>query len=125
MLKPASLLLYLQTLVLFFVIGATFAAISGKAQGQGLAGGAIIISYGILLAVVAFLVSLFVAWNATVKTIIRLNKLLFAFVLFFALTIFYRYCDFHDNENTSKEIEDTLYKSVAFPAVQYEKHPGK
>lgn len=118
MLKPASLLLYLQALILFFTIGATFAAYSGKAEGQGLAGGAIIISYGILLAAIAFLVSLFVAWNAPVKTIIRLNKLLFAFELFFTLTIIYRYCDFYDNGNTSNEKEETLYKSVAFSVVQ-------
>ena len=57
--KPASLLLYFLTILSFFLAGFLYAALTGAGKGQGLAGGAIVLGYGVLSAGVAFVISIF------------------------------------------------------------------
>ena len=57
--KPARLAFYLLMLVGFFFLGLYFAALIDAGKGQGLAGGAIVLGYGILFGGVAFLASFF------------------------------------------------------------------
>ena len=74
--KPACLFLYLLTIIVFFFIGTFYVGISGAAKNQGLAGGAIVLWYGLNYAFFAFLASLFLAYHASPGTIVRVNKIL-------------------------------------------------
>ncbi len=87
MFKPTSLLLYLLAIIVFFFLGAFFAGITDAGEGQGLAGGAIVVWYGLNFAFFAFLLSLIIAYRASQKFIVRLNKIL-SIVFLFVLVIF-------------------------------------
>ncbi|MEO9512166.1 MAG: hypothetical protein ABJN84_18135 [Flavobacteriaceae bacterium] len=76
MLKPYSLLLYLLALIAFFFVGLTYAGLVGAGKNQGLAGGAIVFGYGIVIAAIGLLVALFLAKRASRKTIIKSNVVL-------------------------------------------------
>ena len=89
--KPASLLLYMLSLSVFFLMGASYAGISGAAEGQGLAGGAIVFGYGVVFGALSFVAAIFMAYYAKKKTVIIANRVL-AIVLALALGVFiYRF----------------------------------
>jgi len=76
MLKPYSFLLYLLALVTFFFVGISFAGIVGAAKNQGLAGGAILLGYGMLSALIGLIISIFISYKSPKPLIIRLNVVL-------------------------------------------------
>ncbi|MEW4925556.1 hypothetical protein [Algibacter sp. 2305UL17-15] len=73
MLKGYSFLLYFLMLIASFFAGLTYAGIVGAGKNQGLAGGAIVLGYGVMGAVIGLVVSLIVANKAKRKIIIWLN----------------------------------------------------
>ncbi|RMG24155.1 MAG: hypothetical protein D6730_13100 [Bacteroidetes bacterium] len=75
-LKPYSLLLYLLALIAAFLVGVSYAGIVDAGKGQGLAGGAIVLGYGVVAAAIGLLLALLLAYKAKRKTIFRLNILL-------------------------------------------------
>jgi len=85
--RPAALLFYLLSLLVFFIIGIIVAGLSGAAENQGLAGGAIVVFYGIVSALLAFVVSLFLAYRAKFQFVVLSNKILF--ILLLCLVIFF------------------------------------
>ena len=86
--KSASWLLYLLSLLCFFIGGLNYAAISGAAEGQGLAGGAIVLGYGIMFALVGLFASILAIYLLERPTIIRINKILTVLIVLMVLLVF-------------------------------------
>jgi hypothetical protein len=76
MLKPYSFLLYFLAILTFFFVGLTYAGIIEAGKNQGLAGGAIVLGYGVMGAFFGFLMALFLANKTNRKIIFRLNIIL-------------------------------------------------
>jgi len=89
--RPASLLFYFLVFLCFFVFGTTFAVLIDAAKGQGLAGSAIVLGYGVMFGFFAILASFFLVYYLPVKSIIRLNKIFSALLLLLILIITIRY----------------------------------
>ncbi|MEZ4847277.1 MAG: hypothetical protein R3B93_01315 [Bacteroidia bacterium] len=89
MIKPYSLLLYLLAFLFFFFVGLSYAGLIEAGKGQMLAGGAIVLGYGVMGAFIGFCISLVVAYKVDRKWIIRLNAMmavgLVAFWAFYAI----------------------------------------
>lgn len=71
--RPACLLLYFLTLVAFFFGGMTMAALTGAAKNQGLAGGAIVLFYGVIAAGLAFVFALILCYSISDKAVKIIN----------------------------------------------------
>lgn len=100
--KPACLLFYLLMILVFFFFGVYFAVITGAADGQGLAAGAIVIGYGVFTAFVALLVSFFIAYSASPNTIVRLNQGLAIILLVFISITAYRTITREDSQRSTQ-----------------------
>ncbi|MEZ5059139.1 MAG: phage holin family protein [Saprospiraceae bacterium] len=86
-LKPASFLFYLLALLDFFLLGLFLAGITGAGEGQGLAGGAIVLFYGIIGAGLALVVAIYLAIVTNLNFIKTANKILGAlFIVLAALS---------------------------------------
>ncbi|SHM36407.1 hypothetical protein SAMN04488057_101215 [Cyclobacterium lianum] len=89
--KPASLLFNLLCLLVFFLTGIFYAGWIGAGEGQGLAAGAIVLSWGVTFALVAFLGSFFLTYHLVHKKIIVVNWIFFALLLLAYGISHYRY----------------------------------
>ena len=89
--KPGSLLFNVLTLIVFFFIGVYVAGAVGAGEGQMLAGGAIVLMWGVMFAGVAFVASFFVTGYAPHKTVVRLNWLMLVALLILYGITHYRY----------------------------------
>lgn len=74
--KVHCLLLYLLAFLFFTVVGAGATALSGAADNQGLAGGAIVLFYGLITGFVAFVLSILFVKHGSRKQIIMVNLVL-------------------------------------------------
>lgn len=88
--KPASLLMYLLVFLIFFIVGMTFAGVAEVAKGQGLAGGAVVVFYGFYTAIIALVISLFIAHKTSEDTIIKINKIFGILLLIAVCMVIYR-----------------------------------
>ena len=79
--KPASLLFNFLCLGVFFIIGLYYAGWIEAGKNQGLAGGAIVLGWGILFAVIAFVFSFFLTTRVPHKKVITANWVLFLLLL--------------------------------------------
>lgn len=79
--KPASLLFNLLSLLVFFIVGMYFAGWTEAGINQGLAGGAIVLGWGLLFGVIAFIASFFATHHLAHKRIVVSNWVLFAALL--------------------------------------------
>lgn len=104
--KPYKLLLYIQSLLVFFVLGAAFAGYSGVADDQGLAGGAIVFGYGVMIACGAFILSLFAASQLSRNRIIRINQILGVVLIILTIWVYWRI-----STNQARQQEDPPYNS--------------
>ncbi|PVW15731.1 hypothetical protein DDV96_05540 [Marixanthomonas spongiae] len=78
-------------LLTFFFVGLYYAGWIDAGKGQGLAGGAIVLGYGVLFGGIAFIASFFIAFYSKLKLIIRFNwVLLLLLVIAYGIT-HYRY----------------------------------
>ena len=113
LIKPASLLFYFQTILVFFFVGVSYSGLTHAAKGQGLAGGAIVVGYGVMFAFIAFIVSIIVVYNVKVQIIVITNRIL-AIVLIIAIGIItYRFINQQQNDKPAKEYP----KKTTSPAV--------
>ena len=80
LIKGSSFLFYFLMIIVFFFVGVTWVIITGAAEGQGLAAGAIVIGNGVIFGFVALVAALVIAHYATTAFIKRANVVL-AFVL--------------------------------------------
>lgn len=84
--KPYAIVLYLFSFMVFFMAGMLYTGITGAAEGQGLAGGAIVFMNGLSFAVAAFIVAVF-AVNYAAPGSVRITNIILLVV--FAGLIFY------------------------------------
>lgn len=113
--SPASLLLYLLSFIVFFLLGATFVNISGVAKNQGLASGAIVVGYALMFSIAAVAVALFTAWKMERKIIARINWVLT--VLLIAL-VAYTYFNVQ-RRNAERAAMSSVYENVAPVPVHF------
>ncbi|NJX14240.1 hypothetical protein [Tamlana crocina] len=73
MLKGYSFLFYFLMLVFSFFVGLSYAGLVGAGKNQGLAGGAIVLGYGVVAMFLGLLVALLVAYKFQRKLVFRLN----------------------------------------------------
>lgn len=83
LLKLYSFLLYILALIASFFIGITIAGIVEAGKNQGLAGGAIVLGYGVIAAFIGLIISLIVAHKTNRKVIFSLNIILALSILSF------------------------------------------
>lgn len=88
--RRAALLFYLLCILVFFFAGVYYAGITGKAEGQGLAAGAIVIGNGLIFSFVALIAGLFFVFYRSdlIKTA---NRVLFAALVLFVLITTWRF----------------------------------
>ncbi len=88
--KPASLILYFLAFVVFTIGGMVFAARTGAAEGQGLAGGAIVLFNGLIGGLIGLFLSFFLARSENRSLVIRVNRVLFAMLVLIWVFFFIR-----------------------------------
>ncbi|WP_416440872.1 hypothetical protein ACH3O9_12380 [Leeuwenhoekiella sp. A16] len=88
LLKPSSILLYVLSSTVLLMMGMAYAGITGAADGQGLAGGAIILVYGIIFSIAGLISSVLTAYYFSNAVVVRLNWIA-AFLLFLFITILF------------------------------------
>ncbi|MEZ4858694.1 MAG: hypothetical protein R2781_07775 [Flavobacteriaceae bacterium] len=79
--RPASLLFNILCLLVFFIMGIYFAGLIDAGKNQGLAGGAIVLGWGVLFAGIAFIISFFITYKVEHRKIVIANWILFALLL--------------------------------------------
>ncbi|MGB1206358.1 MAG: hypothetical protein ACPG5B_11960 [Chitinophagales bacterium] len=91
--KLSNIAFYLLMLTVFFFVGLYFAAFIEAGKDQMLAGGAIVLGWGVLFAGIAFIASFFIAYYVEESIIKRINwVLLVLLILFYGIT-HYRYLE--------------------------------
>ncbi len=83
MLKLYGFLMYFLAIVAFFFVGVTYAGIVEAGKGQMLAGGAIVLGYGVMGSFLGLCLALFLAYSLKRKTIIRINIILLVSIISF------------------------------------------
>ncbi len=73
MLKGYSFLFYFLMLVFSFFVGLSYAGLVGAGKNQGLAGGAIVLGYGVVGIFVGLLVALLVAYKFEREVVFKIN----------------------------------------------------
>lgn len=89
-LRLSSFLLYLLAILCFFFSGAMIAGFAGAGENQGLAGGAIVLMYGVISAGVGFVLALVLIGMLETNRIVLINKILAGVLLVFAAFVAYR-----------------------------------
>jgi len=115
--EPVSLLFYFFMIVVFFFAGVYYAGITGAAEGQGLAGGAIVLGYGVIAAFIALLVSIIMAYSVQRDLIVQANKILGIIILIFIIITAYRIITIERSETGSESLSHQITKEPAAPAV--------
>ncbi len=106
MLKPYSFLLYLLAFITFFFVGLSYAGIVEAGKNQGLAGGAIVVGYGVISAVIGLIIALFVSYKASRKFIFSLNVILALCIVGFYAYFHIRFLETQkDKEQENQEIQ--------------------
>lgn len=110
--SSASILLYLLSFIVFFLAGATYTAISGAAQNQGLAGGGIVFVYGIIASAIGITAALFIAYRAERRTVVKANWILTALLLVLVAITYYR------SQQRQAEVSVEIQQAIATPTLQ-------
>ena len=108
--NPASLLFYFLVVIVFFFIGLFFAKLVGAGKEQMLAGGAIVLFYGLVSAGIAFSLALFVAYTVKHHRLIKFNKVLGVLFLVLILLTAYKVIT---REKKEDPVKDTPKKTTA------------
>ncbi|PZX55840.1 hypothetical protein [Algoriphagus chordae] len=80
-LKPSSIACYILLFIVFFIIGAATAGLSGVAKNQGLAGGAIVLEYGIMASFGGLALAIFLISKTSTSNIKKANWVILLIVL--------------------------------------------
>lgn len=99
-LKPARIAFYFLMLLVFFALGLYFAQYIEAGKGQGLAGGAIVLAYGVVFGGIAFVASFFLANIIPHKTLKRSNWILLMLLL---AAWGYKWYEFQERDRLQKE----------------------
>lgn len=111
--KLSSLFLYLISFVSFFFVGASVAGVLGLAEGQGLAGGAIILGYGLLGSVTAVVIAIFMVNLCSSKVIVWTNV---ALTCVTAILVIYFTLNYQNRERERESNQEPKQQSTTAPA---------
>ncbi|KAA3612503.1 MAG: hypothetical protein D8M58_20275 [Calditrichaeota bacterium] len=89
--NTSHILFYLLSALIFFFLGMVFAGITGAGKNQGLAGGAIVLGYGVMSGVIVFILAIVLARYLKNELIVLINKIYAALLIIFLLFSIYRY----------------------------------
>jgi len=119
LLKPASFAFYFLMLLVFFIVGIYVAKLIGAGKNQMLAGGAIVLGWGVMFAGGALLVSFFIVRYVSHKIIVRLNWiLLVAIGILYGITHYqYLQREKQKEEDAKKENFDPTPNVVTEPTA--------
>ncbi|MCW8979870.1 MAG: hypothetical protein OQJ83_00675 [Altibacter sp.] len=113
LLKPACIGFYILMLITFFVVGLYYAGFIEAGKNQGLAGGAIVLGWGVLFGGVAFIAAFFIAYYLEIGMLVRINWVLL--IALFSLCG-YKYYQFQQRdalrEETNEPFERTPTKTT-------------
>ncbi len=104
--KPASLLFSFLCVLVFFIVGVYYAGFIEAGKNQGLAGGAIVLGWGVLFAAIALVLSFFATYKIAHKKIVIGNWILFVLLLIGYGITHYRY----NQRQKLKEEKDKPFK---------------
>ncbi|MAZ72871.1 MAG: hypothetical protein CMC70_06965 [Flavobacteriaceae bacterium] len=98
--KPARIGFYILMLLSFFMLGLFYADLVDAGKGQGLAGGAIVLGYGIMFSAIAFVASFFIAHFLEISQIKNINWVLLGILL---TTVGYKMYQFKQQDALENE----------------------
>ena len=123
--KPASILLYFLVLLTFFILGTLISSVLGAAANQGLAGGAIVLGYGVITAAIAFVVAIVLAGQLQHRQIIRVNQILGALLVILVVSLFIRFkLKQHESNSTGNIPVEPTHALPVKPASYSETQKG-
>ena len=117
LIKPYSLLLYVLAVIVFFFFGILLAGLVDAGKGQMLAGGAIVLGYGLIGALIGFCISLILAYKFKRKTIISFNVVFFVLIISFWTYFFLKYKT-RQSEKLKSETEQVIKQKPATTATR-------
>ncbi len=115
--RPYCLLLYLLTLLFFTALGTALAGLAGAGDGQGLAGGAIVLFNGLIIGLGAVIASMFLVKYANRRTILIINGVLALamLVLYIILRMKYEAKHKEDDPPRKEQVEPNRPTAPAAP----------
>ena len=102
MFKPRSFLLYVLAILFSFCVGLLVAGLLDAGKHQGLAGGAIVLGYGVVGAGIGLIIALFIVWKANRKMVVQLNGILAILILAFFI---YFHLKYKEREAQKQELD--------------------
>jgi len=116
-LKPANIGFYFLMLLVCFILGLYFADAINAGKNQGLAGGAIVLGYGVLFGGIGFIASFFIAYYVDTKVIVKINFFLLIILL---AAVGYKYFEFQKRDKLQKEESEKFNPPSNTPTQQTE-----
>lgn len=113
--KPARLAFYVLMLFVFFLIGLFFAGYIEVGKNEGLAGGAIVLGYGVMFGGIAFVASFFIAHLLEISKIKVINWVLLAVLLG---TCGYTYFEYKDKNARQEELNKPFQNKNTSPTEE-------
>ncbi len=113
--RPASLLFFLLFVINSFLLGMFYAGATDAGLNQGLAGGAIVLSYGINFGLVALILSFFVILKVSLKKIILLNKILTLILAMLVGILAIRIVNTNNGKNSTSIPQFEILQASGFP----------
>lgn len=112
--KLSSILFYFLSALLFFLLGTVLAGIAGAGKGQGLAGGAIVLGYGVMAGCFALIAAVIMVGFVKESRVKLFNKILAAIFVLLIILIIYRYQTRQAamNQTTPSQFEKTAYPAA-------------
>ncbi len=104
LLKPYCIVFYFLMFLVFFLAGLSFASVIDAGKNQGLAGGAIVLGWGVLFGGIAFIVAVFTGFRIRPKILVKLNWVLLIVLLIAYGIAHFRYDSIKDGEKPLQEI---------------------
>lgn len=104
--KPYSLLMYFLSIITFFFLGLIYASITEAGKGQMLAGGTIVLGYGVIGAFIGLFLSILTAIKSKRNLIIKIN----VFLALIIIALFTTYFSLKHQRKQQKKLKDELPK---------------
>lgn len=119
-LKPASLLFNFLSLLFFFMVGLYYAGFIEAGKNQGLAGGAIVLGWGVLFGGIAFIASFFGTRYLPHKIIVWGNTIFGVLILITYGIKFFEYQQKKSETYKNQEPHEQIEKKPTAPAMDAE-----
>ncbi|MCB0464403.1 MAG: hypothetical protein KDC78_01835 [Aequorivita sp.] len=117
LLKLANIGFYILMLFACFILGLYFAGAIEAGKNQGLAGGAIVVGYGVLFGGIGFIASFFIAYFVNTKVIVKINYVLLILLL---AAFGHKYYQFKERQKERLETKEQFKPVPTTPTEQTE-----